>query len=62
MLSISSTTLEKAVPIIVINLIRGTCVMKIIYKNILKRKLGKIFLSAQSFYLTLTKRSFNRHF
>ena len=28
----------------------------------LKGKLGEIFLSAQSFYLTLTKRSFNRHF
>ena len=28
----------------------------------LKGKLGKIFLSAHSFYLTLTKRSFNRQF
>ena len=31
-------------------------------KKFLKGKLGEIFLSAQSFYLTLTKRSFNRHF
>ena len=28
----------------------------------LKGKLGEIFLSAQSFYPTLTKRSFNRQF
>ena len=28
----------------------------------LKGKLGEKFLSAQSFYLTLTKRSFNRQF
>ena len=30
--------------------------------SLLKGKLGEIFLSAQSFYLTLTKRSFNRQF
>ena len=36
MLSISSTTLEKAVPIIVINLIRGTCVIFVIILGIIK--------------------------
>ena len=33
-----------------------------IVRDILKGKLGEKFLSAQSFYLTLTKRSFNRQF